>query len=161
MRNTRNPEDMHPELRKRWEWLVDVWKEQYPNHPTPKLTCVYRDKPAQQRAYRSNKSNAQWKESLHNYKPSYALDFHFEEDNQAIWEFEPYRKFGNNAKRLGLEWGGDWHSKDGTHIQLPMTYIDAQNANIPRLTPPERTWYGIQIRIIRTLQAIKKYYEQS
>lgn len=158
MQISRDPEDLHPKLRERWEWLVDVWKEQYPNKPVPKLSCTYRDKTAQIRVYTSGKSNANWKESLHNYKPAYALDFYFQEDGKSLWDFELYEEFGRNAERLGLVWGGDWESKDGTHIQLPMTYVDAKNGNIPRMKPIEGTWYALQIKVVKTLQKIVDYY---
>lgn len=152
---SRDPDDLHPELRTRWDWLVDTWKYMYPNNPVPKLSTTYRNKEAQEKAYRERKSNARWKQSLHNYKPAYALDFFFEENGTYYNNFDLYREFGNNAKRLGLEWGGDWPTVDGPHIQLPMDFIDAKNGNVPNLTPPNQTLYGYQVQVIKLLKQFK------
>lgn len=159
MNSSRHPKYLHPELRLRWDWLIDTWKMFYPDQPVPMLSRTYRSKSAQEEAYNKGMSFARWKESLHNYNPCYALDFYFEgEDGRAIWDFELYKEFGNNAKRLGLVWGGDWPAVDGPHIQLPMTYQDAQNGRIPQLTPPDETLYGYQVRVIKKLRELLNLY---
>jgi hypothetical protein len=48
--NSRNPDDLHPTLRKAWEAARDEWKKLYPNSPQPFLTQTYRS-PGLQGAY--------------------------------------------------------------------------------------------------------------
>jgi len=36
------------------------------------------------------------------------------------WSPKAFAVLGEEAKRLGLEWGGDWPSPDAPHVQLPV-----------------------------------------
>ncbi len=49
----------------------------------------------------------------------HAVDFAF--DDKSPWDSKhPWKAFGENAKALGLTWGGDWQTMKGDlgHIQL-------------------------------------------
>jgi len=136
---SRDPADLHPELRKRWFFLKQEWDA---NHDTNvKLSCTYRNKTAQMQEFKGGDSKARWKESLHNYQPSYALDFYIEDNGKALWDTSYYEEMAREAEAIGLESLID--QADGTHLQLPMTYHDAQEGRIPELPDLKQFQYGL------------------
>lgn len=139
---TRSPEALHRPLRERWEYLHSWWQKTHPWGPEVKLSTTYRDRDDQEREHREGQG-VKWGQSLHNYDPAYAFDFYFEDDGEAVWDrWEWYQEFGEMAKSLGLIWGGDWTSRDGPHVQMPMTFFDALDARVPELTPLPAEEYG-------------------
>lgn len=150
---SRDPADLHPELRKRWFFLKQEWDL---NHDSEvKLSATYRNKAQQMKEFREGDSKARWKESLHNYQPAYALDFFVQKDGEAIWDNQPYEEMAREASELGLE--SLESIGDGTHLQLPMTYRDAQNNNIPELPDLDTFQYGL---MSRALQKLSKLLQQ-
>lgn len=129
---SRDKEKLHPELKKRWEYLKDNWQR---DDREPFLTATYRDDEEQRMLYENGKTNAQPGESLHNYQPALAFDFAFRKpDGTVDWSWQLYEKFGKEGEKLGLTWGGRWEGlKDGTHLQMPMTYKDAKAGEVPTL----------------------------
>lgn len=63
-------------------------------------------------------TNARGGQSNHNF--GLAVDFCVFKDGQPDWnDLKPYPIIGREAKKLGLEWGGDWATiKDMPHVQL-------------------------------------------
>lgn len=134
---SRDAADLYAPLRERWEYLRDLWRASYPNGPEVELSATYRDKEDQNAAHQRGASTLRWKQSLHNYEPAYAFDFFFEQDGRAIWDrADWYAEFGEMAKNVGLEWGGDWtRLVDRAHVQMPMTWYAALDGRIPELPP--------------------------
>lgn len=142
---SRDPADLHPELRERWQFLKQEWAAKH--ECTPKLSATYRNKAAQMKEFRNGDTDARWKESLHNYQPAYALDFFFEKDGEAVWDQHLYRQMAKEAHQLGLESLHD--IGDGTHIQMPMTYTDAQNGDIPDLPEYKSHQYKLIMKLLK------------
>jgi hypothetical protein len=136
---SRDPRDLYAPLEARWDYLRSWWhREHRPSTGlSVKLSATFRDKADQDRAVAEGKSNAPFPQSLHNYNPAYAFDVFFvDAAGKADWDFAAFRTFGTKAKSLGLVWGGDWVGLvDGPHIQMPMTWEDARDTNIPPLPP--------------------------
>lgn len=152
---SRDPADMHPELRKRWFYLKQKWEAN--NDTTVKLSATYRNKTAQKEAYRNGASKAKWKESLHNYQPCYAFDFFVEDDGKALYDTPYYEEMAEYAEAIGLESLIEYG--DGTHIQMPMSYNDAQSGNVPELPSLTGFQYGLISELLRKLlNLIKKIY---
>lgn len=140
---SRNADDLHPKLKEAWEYLRRHFMATYPDAPEPRLSCTFRGEAEQMAAYnaRPRKSNARWLESLHNFKPAYAFDVYFNDDNgtpvdksddSADWDFINFRRFGALAKEIGLVWGGDWPDLvDGPHLQFDMTAKQAALGVVP------------------------------
>jgi len=70
-------------------------------------------------------TNAKGGQSMHNFKIAldWALDSDTEREGlQPDWSPEAYAIVGEEAQKLGLEWGGTWKSfKDYPHVQLPVS----------------------------------------
>lgn len=134
---SRDPKDLHPELRERWEWMQEEWVRRYPDGPQPFLTCTYRPASEQQALKDEGKSMAGPMESLHNYYPALAFDVAMRKQNNGIsWDFPLYQKWGELAEEIGLEWGGRWPNLvDGPHVQWPTTWKVAQTGVLPELDP--------------------------
>lgn len=139
---SRNPDDLYEPLRKRWEWMRDEWKRVYPDKPQPFLTATKRSMQEQADLFLSGDSLARPGHSLHNFEPAYAFDVAFDPDptdgvgNDVTWVFEWYQRWGELAESIGLEWGGRWPNLvDGPHVQMPMTWEEAEMKQIPELPP--------------------------
>lgn len=118
---SRDEADLHPELRVRWHQCIAEWMKRYPRGPVAFLTCTYRDWADQDRCFDEHKSRARGGESIHNYKPSCALDFAFRlEDGSLSWDNHLFLEMGEIGEKYGLEWGGRWKRiHDGPHLQAP------------------------------------------
>ena len=125
---SRNPEDMHPWLKERWEKAVDMWKSSHPNGPFPFLTCTYRSGAEQNQLYAQGRTkpgskvtNAKAGQSLHNYQPSYAFDIAFKDARgKLLWDNTYFQQFAVLLKGMGCAWGGDWKSvRDLPHFEVP------------------------------------------
>jgi len=57
-------------------------------------------------------------QSYHNY--GVAVDFCRIVGGKADWSQAAYATLGAEAKKLGLEWGGNWQFRDIPHVQLPV-----------------------------------------
>lgn len=139
---SRDPHDLHPELRKRWEWMRAEWKRRHPDAPQPFLTTTHRPANEQQALVNAGKSRAKPMQSLHNFQPALAFDVAFDPDatdgigNDVTWNFEWFERWGELAEEIGLEWGGRWDGLvDGPHVQWPTTWRVAQVGNLPDLPP--------------------------
>lgn len=135
---SRDINDLHPPLAKRFRWL----KENVHFENELKLACTYRSKQEQLKLWELYKNHngpvaAPPGQSLHNYKKAYAFDVFFQTpEGTADYSWHQFEKLAKEAKKLGLEWGGDWKGKrDGPHFQMPMTWRDAIDGNIPKLPP--------------------------
>lgn len=134
---SRDPKDMHPALRERWEWMESEWLKLYPDLPKPFITATYRGPQDQAKALREGRSRTPFGFSLHNFMPSYAFDIAFKKDDGTLdWSFTPFEKMGLLGEKVGLEWGGRWPNLvDGPHFQLPMDIADAKKRQVPELPP--------------------------
>jgi len=64
-------------------------------------------------------TKAKGTQSMHNF--ACAADFARMVDGKAVWGDKDYTVLGEEAKKLGLEWGGTWASfVDLPHVQLPV-----------------------------------------
>lgn len=142
---SRDPSDLHAPLLRRWEWLRDEWRRRWPDDAQPFLTDTYRDEAAQEKAYREGASHARFGQSLHNYRPAYAFDVAFMTAKGTLdWDWRLFERWGEMGESLGLEWGGRWEAlRDGPHLQMPMTYRDAQAGRVPALPPLPRPVYEL------------------
>lgn len=131
---SRDPKDLHPLLREAWDHLRADFEQRFPGGPKPRLSATYRGPKDQQRAFESGRSRVRYGHSLHNFKPAYAFDIFFDNgDGTANWDWEHFEAFAQEAKRIGLEWGGDWPGlRDGPHFQfLAATPAHARDGVIP------------------------------
>jgi hypothetical protein len=140
---SRDPADLHPELRKRWHYIRQKFHTQHEG--VLKLSATYRNKPAQTQEFREGNSKARWKESLHNYQPAYAFDCFIERNGQAVWDDPAYVDLNRYAQSVGLETLTG--IGDPYHVQMPMTYKQAKQGTIPNLP----TIKGQQLSLIKTL----------
>ena len=133
---SRDPNDLHPELRRRWIWMRDEWARRRPEAPKPFLTATYRSPVEQSELVRAGRSRAEPGQSLHNFRPALAFDVAFLDQGAVTWEFHHYQRWGELAEEVGLEWGGRWKGLvDGPHVQLPVTWTDARAGRLPTLPP--------------------------
>jgi hypothetical protein len=145
---SRNPSDLHPALRERWEHMLKRWDEEHPGLPKPFLTATYRGPIDQLDAFARGTSKAMFGQSLHNYKPAYAFDVAFlAKSGELDWSFHLFEKMAVFGDEVQLEWGGRWPQLvDGPHFQLPMTVDDAKAGRLPflnelkRLVPVPEPW---------------------
>jgi hypothetical protein len=63
-------------------------------------------------------------QSYHNY--GVACDFARIRDGKADWSPASYAILGEEAAKLGLEWGGSWKFVDVPHVQLRVKLADLQ-----------------------------------
>jgi peptidoglycan L-alanyl-D-glutamate endopeptidase CwlK len=87
------------------------------------ITCGYRSKAEQDKAYEDGFSKLKWPESQHNKRPSRAVDVvPYPEKWSSVEAFEELAVIvKEEAELLGIdvEWGGDWvHFRDYPHWQL-------------------------------------------
>ena len=132
---SRDPNDLHPALRERWEYMQRRWQESYGDFPKPFLTATYRGPLDQAKAKREGKSLHHFGQSLHNFKPAYAFDIAFLGEHGGLdWGFHLFEKLAAFGDEVQLEWGGRWPQLvDGPHFQLPMTRADAKANRLPIL----------------------------
>lgn len=139
---TRDPEYLEPELRKRWEGAFSVYKNMYPNEPEPFLTQTYRSPERQDELYEQGRTTSgnivTWVKgghSYHNMLPSIAFDIAFHKpvpDGGPYGRPELFQKFAEIAKKFDIEWGGDWPQNiDMPHFQVPRYSIAEANENKP------------------------------
>jgi peptidoglycan L-alanyl-D-glutamate endopeptidase CwlK len=82
-------------------------------------------------------TNAKPGSSLHNF--GIAVDFTLDADLtkpglQPDWQEAHYAMLGEEARKLGLVWGGDWHSiKDNPHVEWNLAAINLKLADIQKL----------------------------
>jgi len=89
------------------------------------VVCSYRNKEEQNKAYRMGYSKLKYPDSLHNHKPSLAIDlvpyptgYNIEDEfyKMATWIFKSANHYG-----IKISWGGHWKSfKDLPHFQLQL-----------------------------------------
>lgn len=134
---SRDPAQLHPELRARLAWMAVEWTRRHPDAPEPFLTCTHRPREEQTELVRTGRSRALPGQSLHNFRPALAFDVAFRQpDGSVTWEFSWFQAWGELAEEAGLEWGGRWAGLvDGPHVQWPCTWRDAQAGRLPALPP--------------------------
>ena len=136
---SRNPQDMHPEMTRRWLLAQAAFVAEYPPpHAQPFLTATFRDNDEQEILYAQGRTtggkivtHARGGQSLHNHR--LAFDVAFRTANDAVdWSPELFAKFAAIAEPLGLAWGGRWRKPDRPHFEVPgYTYRDALAGKSP------------------------------
>lgn len=74
-------------------------------------------------------TNARAGESAHNYGLAVDLCRDADVDRRGLqpdWSPEAYEVLGEEARKLGLVWGGDWRRPDRPHVQWP-GYVTARD----------------------------------
>lgn len=134
---SRDPHDLHPDLRERWEWMKREWTDRHSDAPRPFLTCTYRPPSEQEALVAEGRSNAAPGRSLHNFEPALAFDVAFHKPEGGVtWEFHWFEMWGELAEEAGLQWGGRWANLvDGPHVQWPTTWRAARAGKLPPLPP--------------------------
>ncbi|MCK9622190.1 MAG: M15 family metallopeptidase [Methylobacter sp.] len=121
MINSRKLEDLHPVVERMCrEFIAECRKQDI----DILITSTYRDNESQNAIYAQGRTkagprvtNAKGGQSFHNYRC--AFDFVPIVNGKADWtNTMTFRKCGDIAKQLGLEWAGDWvHFKELAHCQ--------------------------------------------
>lgn len=136
---SRDPADLHPELRRRWEVSAREYARRYSSLPQPFLTQTYRSSDEQDALYAQGRTkpgkvvtNARGGQSLHNYRLAFDIAFK-DARGRIVWDVPHFRRFAAIAKANGLAWGGDWRSfKDYPHFDPPgYTWRDALAGKVP------------------------------
>ena len=94
------------------------------------VSCTFRDKADQDRAFAIHASDKKWPMSKHNRTPSYAVDFfQIDRHGNPQWNKDWFLlEIGVPAERAGFRWGGDWdrdgvpHERgegDNPHVEIP------------------------------------------
>lgn len=97
-------------------------------------------------------TNARGGSSFHNY--GLACDLCPFVDGKPDWDnLKAFAKIGDEAEKLGLEWGGDWVKfKDRPHVQMPRisikTCLQIYNANGGKL---QKVWDAATTAFIKTV----------
>ena len=90
--------------------------------PTVHTSCVYRGKDAQDALVKEKKSLLKHPHSMHNKKPSEAMDlFRLTEDGKAEFRNGFYVQIANFLEDAGapIDWGGEWRNfPDAPHFQM-------------------------------------------
>lgn len=148
--SSRDPSLIYPPLRERFDWIQREWDFVHPNLPKPFLTATYRNEADQEKAFNEGRSKAHYGQSLHNYIPCYAFDIAFKRaDGSLDWGWNLFEMYGALGEKCGLEWGGRYPFKDGPHLQMPMTWQEAQMSKIPALPPlPDSTFDKTRVKLL-------------
>ena len=121
MINSRDVKDLHPDVASRCTAFVTECAKQGIDVI---ITSTYRDMDSQSYLFASGRSrpgpivtNAKPGDSFHNYKV--AFDFVPIQHGKAMWDCpETFKKCGEIAESLGLEWAGRWKSfRELAHCQ--------------------------------------------
>ena len=156
--SSRNIDDAHPELQKRWQWIVNEYALLYPDEPQPQISQTYRNEIDQNIIYARGSSKVRYPHSTHNLNPSWALDYFFIEIENGK-EVTSYRqewidRVGELGEKLGLFWGKRW-GWDAAHLALvektSQTTIDSLKLlpELPEHTQIESVW---KVKIYNTIQ---------
>lgn len=115
---------LDPELRKRWNLFCQVWRKLHGDNPFPFVVSVYRDAEEQEKKVLEGKSDARAGHSLHNYKPTLALDYAFKvaDSRTLLYSDALFDKAFQILPKLGLACGvwihggatSMWHDKGHT-----------------------------------------------
>lgn len=87
------------------------------------VSCGYRNKEDQNKAFEQGRSKAKWKQSAHNHYPSkavdiapYPIDWN---DKYRFKKLADLMKEEAEKRSISITWGGDWqYFYDGVHFQL-------------------------------------------
>ena len=126
---SRSIEDCCIELETAWEFAEGIYRNIYPDDPTPILTCTHRSNEEQTKLYAQGRTvqgqkvtNAKAGQSAHNSYPAEAFDIAFKKkDGSLDWNPELFKKFAKIMKDCteGVQWGGDFKSiKDAPHFEM-------------------------------------------
>lgn len=149
MAMSRDPNLLHPELKKRMELLFDRYKRVYPHRPQPFLTGTYRTLEEQAELYAQGRTKpgqiVTWtKVSMHNF--GMAFDVAFDDPRGAYACTECFEALGRLGEDVGLFWGGRWSPPDMPHFQSDNTVADIQSGHPPKFgkaKPLDMTGLGI------------------
>lgn len=130
---SRDLEDCHPELHKRFLALAADFEREHARQLIP--TCTYRSKQRQHELYQIGRRGVPGekvvtmldgitKHSRHNVYPAEAIDVAVDTDpgpgKHIVWDHDAYLPLAELAARHGLIWGGGWASiHDDPHLELP------------------------------------------
>lgn len=122
MKNSRNPDDLQPQVREKWIQLEKACAAQGIHI---QLTSTLRDLESQAEIYAQGRtapgkivSNAKPGYSAHNF--GLAFDIVPVVNGKAVWDdMTLFTRIGHIGQSMGLEWGGAWSSfKDMPHFQM-------------------------------------------
>jgi peptidoglycan LD-endopeptidase CwlK len=92
------------------------------NHPEMHVSCGYRNEAAQNDAVAQGKSHEAWPHSLHNQKPSLAIDLFQLDGGHGYWISSDMAMIDRENIKNGIKvkWGGNFETlKDFDHFELP------------------------------------------
>ncbi len=121
MINSRDIKELHPRVADMCQLFLDKCKDEGIDVI---ITSTYRDRESQQTLYDQGRSkpgkkvtNAKPGQSFHNWRV--AFDFVPIVSGKAQWnDISLFKRCGEIAKSIGLEWAGDWKSfKEYAHCQ--------------------------------------------
>ena len=137
MKYDRNPRYLHPFIALKLEDILDAIQAKLPQGYTCKMISAHRTPEDQFKLFKKGRAfqNGTWvivernkvvthkdgfsSLSRHNYLPSTAIDIGIFRNNEYQSKPALYQAVGE-AKKLGLDWGGDWTSfKDTPHLEIP------------------------------------------
>lgn len=123
-----NLDQLYPPFRQKVEELL---KNTAARGAVYKVTSAVRTFAEQDKLYAQGRTSpgkiitkAKGGQSYHNY--GVAVDFARIVNGKADWTPSAYKILGEEAKKLGLEWGGLWRFLDLPHVQLPVKLSDLQ-----------------------------------
>ena len=82
-----------------------------------KITDCVRTKTEQDDCIRRGTSSVDWYHTHHAYGLAFDICFN-DKNNPYPNDIKKWKMVGENGKRLGLTWGGDWKKPDKPHFQL-------------------------------------------
>jgi peptidoglycan L-alanyl-D-glutamate endopeptidase CwlK len=137
MKYDRNPRYLHPFIALKLEDILDAIQAKLPEGYTCKMISAQRTPEDQFKLFKKGRAfqNGTWvivdrskvvthkdgfsSLSRHNYLPSTAIDIGIFRNNEYQSKPALYQAVGE-AKKLGLDWGGDWTSfRDTPHLEIP------------------------------------------
>lgn len=151
MKNSRDPYDLHPPVRKRMlAFVADAemrLSAELNQRVKLKFTSTTRDHEWQDAEYAKGRTapgkistKARGGDSIHNW--GCAVDFALEIDGVITWDGRFYQMLGAIAKEHGITWGGDWNENgkvdkndwDLVHFQWTdgLTLKELQAGKVPR-----------------------------
>ena len=148
-KSSRDLRDAHPELVRRWTWVLEQYKKFYPSDPLPQVTNTFRNELDQNRDKQHGASKLSFPHSLHNLYPSWALDFHFVEAGKTSYREEWVQRTCDLVEQAGLFSGRAW-GFDKVHVALVEKMSQAHESTLQALPPlPENiaTATRLEIRI--------------
>lgn len=138
MKYDRNPRYLHPFIALQLESILDAIQARLPSGFSCKMISGHRTPDDQFKLFKQGRAfqNGRWvivekakvvthkdgfsSLSRHNYLPSTAIDIGIFDSNNKYQGSDALYKHVAEAKRFGLDWGGDWTNfRDRPHLEIP------------------------------------------